>query len=276
MGILNVVPHGAPKAAVEGVQEAVEVKNPEVTEKVDADKSLVEMAKREKAMRMQAREMAAMKQAIAQREAEYKALQAELDKEKGFKSKLKSNPWDAFIEAGYSPEEATAAMLNQPTQESMELKQLRAELASIKAEQESFKQSAKQSQEQAYNQTKTQLKSEVTRLAKGNEAFELIDAMEAHDQVVDRIEEVYNETGQLIDVEEAAKYVEDNLMEEVQKVVKLKKLQKLLSPQEPQAHQVNPAQKLSTLSNQHSASSSRLTAKDRRERAIAAFNGQLK
>lgn len=275
MGIINVVPpqQNQPGQPASGKMEAQEVKTPEVNQSVNSDKHLAEMARREKAMRLQSREMAAMKQAIAQREAEYKNIQAELEKERGFKSKLKSSPWDALIEAGFTPEEATAAFLNQPTQESVELKQLRAELAALKSDQETFKKSALEAQEQSYSQAKKQMEAEVKSLVTtSTEAYELINSMDASQQVVDYIESVYQESGQLLDIETAAKHVEDFLLDEAKKFASLKKLQAL---QGTPAQPVTTGTQLKTLSNQLNAGSKPLTAKERRERAIAAFKGSL-
>lgn len=270
MGILNVV-----QEQPQPTLEKQEVTQPEVTGADDAAKKLAEMAKKEKAMRLQTREMSAIKQAMAQREAEMKALQDELEKERGFKAKLKSSPWDALIEAGFSPEEATTAFLNQPTTENIELKQLRAELAAIKAEQEGFKQSSQKMQEASYAQAKKQLETEVTKLVSNGEAFEMIKEMNASQQVVSYIEAMYQESGELIDVETAAQHVEEFLLEEAMKLAKIKKIQSKLAPQESPAQQVNTGSQLKTLSNQMTSGSKPLTAKERRDRAIAAFKGQI-
>lgn len=271
MGILNVV------TGSEQAPEQQEVKQTEnqAPSQDEAVKKLSELARREKAMRMQSREMAAMKQEIARREAEFKSIQQELEREKGFKSKLKSSPWDALIEAGFTPEEATTAFLNQPTQENIELKQLRAELAAIKAEQDSIKQSSIKAQEASYSQAKKQIENEITHLVNGNEEFEMVKSMGAIQQVVDYIENMYNESGQLLDVETAAKHVEEFLLEEAMKLSKIKKLQSKFLPQnETPTQQSNSVAQLKTLSNQLNAGSKPLTAKERRERAIAAFKGQ--
>jgi sulfur relay (sulfurtransferase) DsrC/TusE family protein len=266
MGIINVVPE---------TQAQQEVKEAEVTKPQQEDTTkLAELARREKAMRLQSREMQAMKQAIAQREAEYKILQEELERERGFKSKLKSSPWDALIEAGFSPEEATTAFLNQPSAENIELKQLRAELAAIRAEQDQFKKTSQKAQEESYTQAKKQIESEVNQLVSSNEEYEMVKSMGAVQQVVDYIESTYQESGQLLDIETAAKHVEEFLMDEAMKLSKIKKLQSKFMPQESQAQSVNLAPQLKTLSNQLNAGSKPLTAKERRERAIAAFKGQ--
>lgn len=252
-----------------------EVKPTEVKPTEDPSQKLAEMAKKERAMRMQSREMAAIKQEMARREAEFKAIQEELEKERGFKSKLKTSTWDALIEAGLTPEEATTAFLNQPTGDSLEVRQLRAEINALKAEQQAFKESSIKDREQSYSQAKKQIESEVTGLIKGNESYEFIDKMNASSQVVDYIEAVFQESGQLLDTLTAAQHVEEFLMEEALKIAEIKKLKAKLIPQAQPEQKVTTGNQVKTLSNQMTAGSKPLSAKERRERAIAAFKGQL-
>ena len=50
--------------------------------------------------------------------------------------------------------------------------------------------------------------------------YELIQANEANDIIYDVIEEHYNETGRILDIEEAAEAVESYLEEEAEKLLK--------------------------------------------------------
>lgn len=270
MGILTTVPEPTKLEKAPTEVTPNEVKAPD-----DASNKLAEMAKREKAIRMQSREMAAIKQEMAKREADFKALQEELERERGFKTKLKTSTWDALLEAGLTPEEATTAFLNQPSEENIELRQLRAELAALKSEQQAFKESSQKAQEQSYSQAKKQIEAEVTNLVKGSESYEFIDKMNAAQQVVDYIESVYQESGQLLDTATAAEHVEEFLMEEALKIAEIKKLKAKLLPQDTPAPTVNAGSQVKTLSNQMNSGSKPLSAKERRERAIAAFKGQL-
>ena len=83
------------------------------------------------------------------------------------------------------------------------------------------------------------------------EQFELIQANEAKDVVYDVIEEHYNETGKILDIEEAAQAVESYLEEEAEKLLSLGKLRSKFNTgdfeQQPQR------QSQVTLSNAHSA-----------------------
>jgi hypothetical protein len=93
---------------------------------------------------------------------------------------------------------------------------------------------------------------------------------------VELIERTFKQYGVLLSVEDAAKQVEDYLVEEAFKLTKLKKIQQRLAPaQKPVEAKLEPQkqpQTLKTLTNAVS-SSGRVSV---RERAIAAFKGQLK
>jgi hypothetical protein len=107
-----------------------------------------------------------------------------------------------------------------------------------------------------------------------------------HEAVVELIIENFNSTGVLMDVQEAAKQVEEHLVNEGLKFAQLGKVQSRLKPPvaaEPPKQQA-PAPKQQavtvqpkTLSNSMPTAPSKKTAeRERIARAIAAFKGELK
>ena len=86
-------------------------------------------------------------------------------------------------------------------------------------------------------------------VAQNPEKYELIEASNANDLVFDVIEEHYNETGSILDIEEAADAVEDYLEQEANKFMKLRKISSRLGVDPRELEQLEQV----TLSNDHSA-----------------------
>jgi hypothetical protein len=233
------------------------------------------LAKKEQALRAQMRAMEAKEQAI-------KANEAEIEKAKAWQAKLTQDPWSVLMEAGLSPERATEIILNQPKPEDLKYSQIQSELQALKQAQEQAQKNAEAQRQQQYEQAKKQIGNEVKALVETDSNFETVKAMDAHDAVVELIESVFNEDGYLMPVHEATQAVEDYLAEEALKLAQLKKIQSKLNvpPAQPQAEKSvapqNQKSPIQTLTNRVTQSSTKpLSSKDRRERAIKAFMGQL-
>ena len=131
-------------------------------------------------------------------------------------------------------------------------------------------------QTDAYKQAITQIRSDTKKLVTASEEFEAIANTNSVDDVVELIERTFKQDGTLLTVEEAAKQVEDYLVEEAFKLTKLKKIQQRLAtaqkPAEPKLEPTKQPQTMKTLTNAVS-SPGKLSV---RERAIAAFKGELK
>lgn len=236
------------------------------------------LAKKERMIREQARQIQAEKQAMESRLNETKTqLQSE------WKQRLLQNPWDVMIEAGLSPDQATQLILNQPKPEEVELQKLKKEIENIRSSQDQTKDLMKQQQDEQYKQAKKQISLEVKSLVSSDSSFETIQAMSAEAAVTELIEQTFLKDGYLMPVEAAAKEVEDYLVEQALGLAKLKKIQDKMIPQAPensftQAVKQNQIQKpqSNTLSNRMVSSSTKpLSDKDRRQRAILAFEGKL-
>ena len=233
---------------------------PEATEK-PISPQFAALAKQERQLRKARMELKAQQDA-------WKAEQA------SFVSKdvLKNDPLKALSEAGISYEKLTELQLSQiapdPNQSLLnKIAELEAKLASVD---EQFT----KRDTQAYDAAVNQIRSDVKLLVDSDDTYETIKATGESETVVELIKKVFDAEGTILSVEEAAKMVEEKLLErklaEVERLSKLSKIKSRLSkPAETQAEvsQTQQGQKQPTLSNQ-AAVSRPLTA---RERAIMAF-----
>lgn len=248
----------------------------EVTEETKKEPSLtpqhVALARKEKAIREQMRAVQAEREAIQAEKAEMVSL-------KSWKAKLAQEPLSVLTEAGVTYDQLTQSLLNSP-QANPEIEKLKQELrAEIKAAQDSIADQSKAQEQAKYEQVKKQILSDVTLLVDGDEAFDMIKSTQSQNAVVELIEEHFKENGVILSLEDAAKEVEEYLLNEAYKMAQYKKVQAKLNPKpiEPTpAEKSPPPQKASpTLTNRVTPSSTKpTTAKERRERAIAAFMGQ--
>lgn len=169
----------------------------------------------------------------------------------------------------------------------LEIEYLKAELKAIKDSQDASLKSVTESQTRAYQQALAQVSRDVNKLTLNNEAFEAIQATKSQSAVVALIESTYKEDGILLTAEEAANQVEEFLIDSTMPLTKLKKIQAKLAPPvaTPPAKRTAPQQQIHvervqpttsasrTLTNALVASSTPASAKEKRARAIAAFNG---
>lgn len=242
---------------------------------------LAQLARRERAIRQQAREIAAERQG-------FQAKQAEIERQVSdqWREKLVSNPWTAMLEAGLSPEKATDIILNQPKPEQVELMKLQREMQALKdAQNASQGQFQKQEQEQR-QQAKNHMALEANMLIKNDPTYEPIKAMGAESTIPTLIEEVFERglpgkypRGYIMTVEDAAQMVNDYCLDEALKLAKLSSVQRRMNPTPQSAQKPSGSEKqhvTNTLSNRMAVSMPKnLSDRERRERAIAAFMGKL-
>jgi phosphopantetheine adenylyltransferase len=169
---------------------------------------------------------------------------------------LRNNPLKALEEAGLGYDKLTELALNDgKLTPDMQLAAMRQELENdykqkFEELENRLDQKEQLEQDTYYDSIQQNFQDEIGNIVHQNpEKFELIAASEADGLVYDVIEEHYNETGRVLDIEEAADAVESYLEEEANKLMKLKKISNRLGidPSELEAmEQV-------TLSNDHSA-----------------------
>jgi len=230
-----------------------------------------EMARREQAIRREARRVAAERQRIS-------AIEAENAQYKAREAKLSTDPVNALSEYGITGDQLTQSILNQPSAEEIRQRKIEADVKAVKDAMEA-------QQSASYEQAKRQIRREADFLVSQDKAYETTKAMNATEAIVELIEQTFfapeNEGGgYLMPVEEAAREVEEYLVGEAIKLAQLEKIKTRLSPAQSQ-HAAAPQQQtqkpqLNTLSNRQMPSTAKpSTDRERRERAILAFQGKL-
>ncbi|MBK8455603.1 MAG: hypothetical protein IPL34_20195 [Thiofilum sp.] len=237
-----------------------------------------------------ARETKAIRLAKKQLEMERKAWQeerqgkdTEVQRANEWRERLKQDPYSVMLESGLTADQVAALMMNQPDPQDQQLTLVQREIQALKKAQEDAAKKQEEAQTQAYQDALTQISNDVKNLVDTNEEYETIKAWGKHQDVVDLIEATYKQDGRLMTNEEAAKEVEEYLVEEAMRLTQLKKIQAKLAPAAPlnetAMKNVNPAQEITanTLTNRmgQETAARPLTARERRERAILAFQGKL-
>lgn len=266
-------------------EESTEAEDPALA------KQYAQLARAEKALRAKQLQQ---NQELSKREAEIEAREKALAAKdaqynQGYISKdiLKNNPLRALAEAGISYDDITNQILNtqnvDPRTEAT-ISELKAEIQALKQQNEESSKQRQSEQEKQYKQAVAQIRRDVQRLVDANDDFETIKATGSYDDVVELIEQTYKDEGYIMTNEEAAKMVEDYLIEEALKITKINKIKSKLNlgtgkvetkevkTQDTQGQQKQQeAPKMKTLTNDAAVNTRPLSAK---ERAIAAFNGQ--
>lgn len=244
-----------------------------------------QLARKEKAIRQQVQELKAREAALAAREEALKpaAAQPSFDPSKYIsKDELLNNPWDVLSQNGLTYDQLTQQALNQPdpAQRALleEIRALKAEINTVKEETQGTKKSYENQQAESYNQAVNQIRTETKRLVFTDPTFEAIKATNSVEDVVDLIRETFKEDGILLTVEEAAKEVEDYLIEEATKLAKLSKIQQRLKPAAPAVKQETGQKQQQTSHTAKTLTNGMTAAKpmSSRDRAIAAFNNARK
>ena len=253
---------------VEPTQELSQINNnvettedaQEATENPDSAQ-LAALAKQERQIWKARKELKAQQEALKAEQASYVS-----------KDLLKSDPLKALSEAGISYEKLTELQLSQvapdPNQHLInKITELEAKLAAVD---EQFT----KRDSQAYDAAINQIRNDAKLLVDSDDTFETIKATGETEAVVELIKKVFDAEGTILSVEEAAKLVEEKLLDrklkEVETLTKLSKIKSRLSkPAENPEEVIAPqqGQKQPTLSN--SAAVSRPLSS--RERAILAF-----
>jgi len=258
----------------------------EATEKKVEDplaKHYVNLAKKERALRARQKaveaELKAKEDAQRAREIALAVKESEYGNRYIPRDKITSDPLGVLSELGLTYDQLTNFALNAPKPEDVardqELKRLQDEIKSLKDTHDKAQKSQEEAQTRSYQQAKRQMLQDVTRLVSTDTEFETVKTAGRESDVVELIERTFDEDGYLMGIEEATKFVEDYLVEEVDKLSRLSKIQKRLqvaaTPPKPGAAQQ--PQTLKTLTNNMSTPSRPLSARDR---AILAFKGELK
>ncbi len=181
------------------------------------------------------------------------------------KANLKSQPLKTLLDAGVTYDQLTEEIL--ANQDDSKFNSIEAKIAAIE---QGVDKKLLDRDAQAEQQVLAEMKREAESMIAGNDDFELVRETNSVPDVMKLIERTYRESGEVLDVSEALKLVEEELFKRNQKLIGLKKFQGLIKPSEPVAQQR--PQGMRTLTNRDTASPP-MTAK---QRALAAFAGTLK
>jgi hypothetical protein len=236
------------------------------------DPKLLQYAKKEKELRRMRAEIDAEKSQWQQREQDYKTNYVP-------RSRLTEDPMGVLSEAGVTYDKLTELVLQQPNQNDPSIRALKAEIEQLKSKYQENERKQDEFKTTQYQQAITQIGTEVKLLVDGNADYESIKESDSYDAVTALIEQTYQDEGYLMDVEAAAKEVEEYLVEQAFKMSQMRKVKERNKPADtPQAPASadNKQSQMKTLTNQMQKPSSRkLTWEEKRARAIAIGEGKL-
>lgn len=263
---------GSPAEKAPEAVPAVEPK--ENPQEAEFKSRFAQLARREKSIMQQKRQLAEERAKIEQMRSQPQA------PDESWKKHLAENPMDFLAQQGITYDKLTEQLLNSnPTDTTVRLMQQK--LAAIEAENQQFKQQMTQNQEQSYAQAIKQMGNDVKNMIAASPEMESLSASgdEGVSAVVALIEETWKEDGYIMDIQDAAQQVEEYLTDQYLSFSKLKKIQAKLAPAAPQESAQTPLKGDSpTLSHSPKVpmAPSKLSEKERRERAIAVWAGRGK
>jgi len=238
--------------------------------------------------------------ALSRREKEIRAKEAEYDKriaeleerlgsfgkkpepepELPIEYRLKKDPLRALEDMGLSYDKLTELALNDgKLTPEMQMRLMREELeGDYKKKFEELEnrllEKERSDEQRRYDDIQRGFQNEIEDFVESNpDRYELIQANEANDIIYDVIEEHYNDTGRILDIEEAAEAVESYLEEEAEKLLSLGKLRSKFGIENDFEQEESPRQSQVTLSNAMSAQANERVAKklsDEESKALAA------
>lgn len=277
-GIVQGIAAPAADAAPQATSE-----QPNVVTPITADPKLEIYARKEKALMKMRREFEEQKKAWEAEKANYLP-----------KNRFKEDPMSALAEVDLDYSKLTETVLNQPNINDPTIRALQNRLNKMEQAETDRARAAQETQAVQYEQTKRQMLNDVKLATNGAADYELIEKWAAHDLVVERIENAFNEDGIVMDTITACKAVEEYLLNEALKVYETTKIKERLKPKEQEvapkpAAETAAAKKwqsqdiivtprnINTLTNRLSQETpKRSSDMERRARAIATLKGELK
>lgn len=264
-----------PKAPVEPIQAQAPEQTP--VKQDDLAPKFAALAKKEKWIRGMQAEIQKQKEDLKTQETKYKTDFVD-------KKRIKEDFLQVAFEAGLTPDQIANMLLTQsggaPAVDPA-IREMRSEIQALRDELAQTKNTVSEKEKTQYDQAVSQIKWDAEQLLEKNKSdFETLSLRpDASDLVTKYIEETYKDEGRVLTVQDAATFIENELLEQAIAMAKLSKVQtKLgLTPVTPdeKPQQTQQQQPIKTLTNGMVPSSKPLNAKDRRERAILAFQGKL-
>lgn len=225
--------------AIQNRQPVTTEETKEPAKEVTLSPQLTALARKEAKIRQQEQEFKAEK-------GKFEAERAEVSKLAAIKAKVDAKDYSVLDEMGISYEEWTKYLIEKGDSEKPEaqaLKKLESKVESIeKANQENIN--------KQYEATLNQYRREIKQLVESNPEFDSIKSQKAEEHVLQHIVETFNEDGETLTVERAAKEIEDFIIEEAIELSKLKRVQEKLKPAVEEKTLPPPRSTFKTLTNQ--------------------------
>ena len=275
------------------VEEALQEKAAEEASEPEEDKfasKFAALSRRDKELREREAEI---NNKLALLEEKFAALENPSEPEKEpelpLEYRLKSNPLETLKEMGLGYDKLTELALNDgKLTTDMQMQLMREELESkfgseLERLQNELAEKEKAQEEQKYEEVVNNYMNELTEFVNTDQKYELIRANDSVDLVYDVIEDYYNETGRILDMNEAADQVEAYLEEELDRIVNnTQKLQEKFGLTKAEAEKIVEAQEQKssndspTLSNTHSTVVSKQGSPKTRDESLLAAASLLK
>lgn len=215
------------------------------------------LAKQKRSLQVKEREIAEREKALLERSSS-----SQIDV-----AKLKSDPLSVLLENGVTYDQLTESLMQ--NHGNNEINDLKAEIQSLK---QGIDQKFLDKDAAAEKQVLAEMQREAQMLVRGSEDFELVRETRSVPTVMKLIENTYRESGEVLEVNEALRLVEEELFKDAQRLAAIKKVQNGINPLIPQVQPQLRTPGMRTLTNRDTASVP-LSAK---ARAMAAFYGTLK
>lgn len=244
------------------------------------------LARRERSLLDLDRKIKEREKAIEERE---KKFSSQLESDYIPKGSIKERKLQVLLDAGYSRDDIANMLLNEPvsqqTQSSFaekELEKVRAEMKAMKEETDTkLSERDKRSREQAMKQISVQAE---TLLKDSPDDFEMVSKNGGAEVIAKFIERTFDEEGVVMNVDEAAKFINEELLEQSLALLDVKtfqaKAREKLLPQaaaplpEAKGLSITPKQQpIKTLTNQQAAPTGASTSKSRYQRAVLRAKG---
>lgn len=263
------------QAAAEPIPQQPTAPEPAKAEPEKLSPQFAALARKEKALRLEAQKI----------KLEREAAKAEMEKYKSGdyvpKDRITKETLAVLSEAGLSHDQIAGLLLNNPEQPKQDpmVAKLMARIDELEGKTTKVETDFKDQQSKAYDQAVNQIRNDAKILIDSDQSYETIKATGKVESVVEHIKQTFAEDGILLSVEDAAKEVEELLVEEAMKMAGLNKVKQRLQPPpaEPQKpQQVNrQPQPIKTLTHDLSASTTKqsLSEKDRYQRAMLRAQG---
>lgn len=226
----------APSASP-GARQASDSVVTEPVKEVTLSPQLAALARKEAKFRQQ-------EQAFKAEQAKLETERAEISKLKDLKTKLDAKDYSILDSLGVSYEEWTNYLISKGEAEKPELQAVKALEEKVKTLEESQKSQVSKQYEATIEQYKRDIKSTI----EANAEYSSIKEKKAEGYVLQHILDTFNEEGEILTVDQAAKDIEEAIIEEAKEWQSLSKLKAAIEPEKKQLPA--PRSGLRTLTNE--------------------------